>query len=66
MGLGAVILLKESNGEVKTIAYAPRTLLPVEKGDCQIEKEAIGIIFVVKSSIDYSNGPPTVTVYIWF
>ena len=31
LGLGAVILYKESNGQVKAIAQMSRTLLPIEK-----------------------------------
>ena len=52
LGLGAVILHKERNGQVKMIVYASRILLPAEKGYSQIEKETLGIIFAVKTSTD--------------
>ena len=48
LGLVTIILHKESNGQAKVIVHASRTLLPAEKGYSQIEKEALGIFFVVK------------------
>ena len=44
-GVSACILHKMPDGTKKPIAHAPRTLLPAEKHNSQIEKEALGIIF---------------------
>ena len=51
-GLGTVLSHKEDNGQLKAVAHAPRTLLPAEINYSQIEKEAISIIFAVKSFIN--------------
>lgn len=66
LGLGDVILHKESKSQVKSIAYASKTLLPSEK-------EVLGIILAVKRFHKFihgrffaSNGPSTVIVYCWF
>ena len=37
-GLGALILHKESNGQVKGVVHASRTLLPVEKATAKSKK----------------------------
>lgn len=73
LGLGDVILHKESKRQVKSIAYASKTLLPPEKGYSQTEKEVLGIILAVKRFHKFihgrffaSNGPSTVIVYCWF
>ena len=40
LGLGAVN--KESNGQVKSVVHAVRTLLPAEKGYSQIKNKVLG------------------------
>ena len=42
-GIGAVIIQKQENGEMKPVAYASRALSPTEKRYATIEKEALGI-----------------------
>ena len=56
LGLGAVLLHKEENGQLKAVSHASRTLLPAEKNYSQIEKEALGIIFAVKKYHKYLHG----------
>ena len=56
LGLRAIILHKESNGQANAIVHASRTLLSAEKGYSQIEKEALGIIFAVKMFYRFSHG----------
>ena len=52
LGLGTVILHKDSNRQVRAIEHASRNILSAEKGYIQIKREALGIIFVEKSFID--------------
>ena len=56
LGLGAIILHKENNGQTKAIAHTLRTLLPAEKGYSHIEMEALGIIFAVKKFHRFVHG----------
>ena len=46
--LGAVLLHKEDNGQLKAVAHVLKTLLPVGKNDIQNEKEVLSMIFAVK------------------
>ena len=55
-GVGSCILHKMPDGTKKPTAHASRTLLPVEKHYSQIEKEALGIIFVVTKFHRYLYG----------
>ena len=48
LSLGAVILHKESNRQVKAVVHALRNLLPAEKEYSSIKKVALGIILAVK------------------
>ena len=59
--VGACILHKMTDGTLKPIAHALRTLLPVEKNYLQIEKEALGIIFPVSKFHHYINRPQATT-----
>lgn len=47
-GLGACIQHKMTDGSIRPIAFASRSLLPAEKQYSQIEKEGLGIIFAVQ------------------
>ena len=49
--LEAIILHEENIGRVKVVMHALRSLSPAEKGYSQINKEALGIIFMVKSVV---------------
>ena len=48
-GIGACIMHKLKDGSIKTIAHAPRTLLPTEKNYSMIEKESLGIVFALNN-----------------
>lgn len=55
-GVGACILHKWKDGEVRPIAHASRSLLPAERNYSQIEKEALAIIFAVTKFHRYLHG----------
>jgi hypothetical protein len=55
-GLGAVIQHRWSDGTVKAIAHASRSLKPAEQNYSQIEKEGLYLIFAVKKFQKYING----------
>ena len=55
-GVGACILHKWNDGQVRPIAYANRLLIPAERNYSQIEKEALAIIFAVTKFNRYIHG----------
>ena len=56
LSLGAVLLYKEKDGQLKTQHYISRTSLPVEINYSQIEKDGLGLIFAVKKFHKYIHG----------
>ena len=69
-GIAANLSYRMPNGDDRPIAFASKTLTPVER-NCHLEKEALPIIFGVKKVHEYcfgrffyhSSGPQTT---IWF
>jgi hypothetical protein len=55
-GLGAVIRQKQPDGYFKPVAYASRSLTPVERRYAQIEKDALAITWAIEKFADYLTG----------
>jgi hypothetical protein len=55
-GVGAVLSHRTSDGQVRPIAYASRSLCEAEKGYAQIDREALALIFGVKKFHKYLCG----------
>ena len=53
LGLGAVLLHRKKDGQLKVVHYASRTLLPAEINYSRIKKEGLGLIFAVKKFHKY-------------
>ena len=56
VGLGAVITQRQSDGTLKPISYASRSLSPVEKRYSEIEKESLAIVFAIERFRMYLYG----------
>ena len=55
-GIGSVISHVLPDGSKKPIAFTSRTLLPSEKNYCQLEKEALSLVFGVKNFTNICMG----------
>ena len=60
-GIAAVLSHRMPNGDGRPIAFASKTLTPVERNYCHLKKEALAIIFGVLfwTFFYHSNGPQT-------
>ena len=56
VGLGAILLQDQTNGERKPIAYISRSLTPTERRYSQIEREALGCVWAVERLHNYLFG----------
>ena len=56
MGLGAVLLQRQSNGELQPISFMSRKLTPTESRYAQIEREALAVVFGVTKFNQYLMG----------
>lgn len=55
-GLGAILNQKQSDGNFKPVAYASRTLSPVERRYSQTEREALSVYWAIKRFNMYLYG----------
>ena len=55
-GLGTVLLLRQTTGELKPVAYVSRTMKPTEVRYAQIEKEALAFTWACERLSDYLLG----------
>ena len=55
-GLGAVLLQKQPDGEMKPVSYISRSLTPTETRYAQIEKEALAFTWACERFSDYLLG----------
>jgi len=56
VGLGVVLLQKQTDGQNKPVAYASRSLTPTERRYSQIEREALGCVWAVEHFRTYLWG----------
>ena len=55
-GLGAVLLQKQTTGELQPVAYISRAMTPTERRYAQIEKEALAFTWACECLSDYLVG----------
>ena len=55
-GLGAVLLQKQSAGDIRPVAYISRSMSPTEQRYAQIEKEALALTWACERFADYLIG----------
>ena len=55
-GLGAILNQKQSDGNFKPVAYASRTLSPIERRYSQTEREALSVYWAIKRFNMYLYG----------
>ena len=56
MGLGAVLMQRQGDNELKLVAYISRSLSPTEGRYSQIEREALACVWAVERSHNYLFG----------
>ncbi len=56
IGLGAVLAQRQSDGSIRPVAYASRTMQPHEKNYGVTELEALGVVWAVKHFRHYLYG----------
>ena len=55
-GVGSILMQKQSNGDFRPVAYASRTLSPVERRYSQTEREALGVYWGIRRFNVYLYG----------